>query len=357
MDAYYTPTEIASAVVGAISARPKVVADFTCGTGELLQAARARWPNAQVIGTDINPGTITEVAKLMPEWNVAKCDFLSARARQRCEVLREWGGRIDAAVLNPPFSGRGGSVHEVRCADRIICCSKALAVVLTAVEYVRSGGIIAAVLPAGCLLSDKDRDAWAQLRRVANVRVTRRYGRERFAACAASTVLVVITLRSAVAASSRKRTRERVDTPLAVEVVRGTYQMHAPPGAGPLLPVVHTTDLQRGGVLSSTRLAGARWRVVQGPAVLLPRVGEPNMAKIAVYAAPRRRVISDCVIALTCRSVAHAREVQVELQQRWQTVARAYSGTCAKYITVERLRAVLRQMNSTASARMVQKTA
>lgn len=349
MDAYYTPEVLAHEVARAVDGTARVVADFTCGTGELLRAAIARWPAVHVIATDINRAVVARLAAEQPAWTVKRCDFLSETSRRRCKALEVLRGRIDAAVLNPPFSGRGASTCHVQLGDVGVSCSKALAVVILALGYLKPGGVVSAILPEGCLNSDKDRAGWSLIRRTARVRIVSRHGKDKFNDCSASTVLLTLRVRHRpIRPSSR---RARVAPALPFNVVRGTYPMHHLPGPGPLFPVIHTTELRDGRVLASDRYAGSKWRQVSGPALLLPRVGQPSRSKVSVLRSRDLHVLSDCVIAIKCRNIRLAIRLREQLLARWPMLESAYSGTCAKYLTLDRLCSVLRRVPYLAGVR------
>jgi hypothetical protein len=82
-------------------------------------------------------------------------------------------------------------------------------------------------------------------------------------------------------------------------------------------------------------------RCVTGPAILIPRVGQITEAKIALLDAPRRIMITDCVIALQSNSLACARAVQDRLVENFATFRAHYVGTGAPFITLGRLKTAL----------------
>jgi hypothetical protein len=76
--------------------------------------------------------------------------------------------------------------------------------------------------------------------------------------------------------------------------------------------------------------------------VLLPRVGRPNRLKIHTYEGRRRIVISDCVIALKCKTGEGAEAVRTALLENWDEVERHYVGTGARHLTVDAISRLLK---------------
>lgn len=107
--------------------------------------------------------------------------------------------------------------------------------------------------------------------------------------------------------------------------------------AGTTWPLVHTTDLRDGELVGVTMRLKALQRSINGPAVLLPRVGQPNVKKVVVYLNQRRIVLSDCVVGLKCASERDARELHARVVSSWKSLEQHYGGTCAPYLTMVRL--------------------
>jgi hypothetical protein len=121
------------------------------------------------------------------------------------------------------------------------------------------------------------------------------------------------------------------------------------------LPFIHSTTL-RNNQIERPLWAAATLSIVNGPAVLLPRVGRPDHRKIATLAASERVILSDCVIAIHCDSDDSAGELMESLIERSDILYAAYGGTCAPYLTVADLRVALDQIlddSSTSDRRIV----
>ena len=59
--------------------------------------------------------------------------------------------------------------------------------------------------------------------------------------------------------------------------------------------------------------------------------------KCAVYAQDGPIVLSDCVIAIQCTTKEDAAEVRSRLLSRWTEFSDIYGGTCAPYMTINKL--------------------
>jgi hypothetical protein len=239
-----------------------------------------------------------------------------------------------------------------------------MAFLVRSVDFLRPNGETLCLLPAGCLDSQRDSAARRLLASLGEVKVLEGFERGSFAGCAHRTVLVRIRLSSQ--RTEPGRLLESVgglvqaagvtgaeSTPLKAEIVRGSIQMHERASflddGG--IPFVHSTDLIDGRVHDGREelVRTSRSRAM-GPAVLLPRVGTPATGKVCVFGARAELALSDCVIAVQFARVCDANDVRRRLTNgHWQDLDLAYSGTCARFITVARLIAALRSVGVDAS--------
>jgi hypothetical protein len=188
------------------------------------------------------------------------------------------------------------------------------------------------------LTAQRDRAAWNLIEQICDVHVEARNPRGAFPGAFPSTSIV----------SMRKRLARRRDGPGPEDyraareghLVRGWQQMHSAGALDELyeaLPLVHTSQLKQGKVdLASARRVGAA-TFFQGPAVLLPRVGQITPGKVCVHASKRRVVLSDCVIAVPVRSAEDCEVLRERIVANWDRLTRCYSGTGAPYATVASL--------------------
>lgn len=352
-DAFDTPPSLAKSLVRVGSKdAPAVVADFAAGTGELLLAAAALWPTATYVASDLDEERVRHLRTERPDWIVRRLDFTSPDAS---EVLFEWEGAVDLVLLNPPFSCRGGRRYEIETSDGYVSCSLAMAFVLLSLPFLAEGGEVLAILPKGCVDSDKDAQAREYLSRTTGFRVIQEHGRGTFPGCTPSTVVAQIGGSAvSVPPAQTARTPAQPIKEAPLRIYRGRLPRHEAStrtvGASSTgFAYVHTTDLMRGGVSPDAdrivveaenegRLA------VGGPAILVPRVGRPYLEKVALHTTAERVVLSDCVVALLCTSAREARSLHATLRAQWDIVQGAYGGTCARYTTLRKLQRVLHNL-------------
>lgn len=86
----------------------------------------------------------------------------------------------------------------------------------------------------------------------------------------------------------------------------------------------HTADIAKG------RITG--W------AVLIPRVGMPDLGLVRAVRFENHVQLSDCVIALVCSSRIAALQVEQRIRASWDDFRNIYRGTGARYVTLSRLR-------------------
>jgi hypothetical protein len=342
MDRFYTPPALADTLVESVSAvQPRAVADFAAGDGRLLAAASERWPRASILAADIHTPTLRRLQRKYPEWIVLRVDFLSEGPPPRHRLFAR--RRFDVVLLNPPFSCRGASKWITICGKREVHSGRAMAFVLRALEFVKPGGELLAILPAGSTTSQKDEAAWAAVRRRASVTVLQKNGYRTFEGCYPKTVLVRIKRipgGDAIASAA-----SNFDGEAGFDVVRGGLQVHKIVENKKGVALIHSTSLQGSRIRISKRVS-YDGRLFSGPAVLIPRVGAPRMEKIAVLREGRRGVLTDCVLAVRCESTESAHALQASIRARWTELEQLYRGTCAQYLTIRDLQAFLASVPS-----------
>jgi hypothetical protein len=353
IDVFYTPTHVAHMMISHVQqSDPKIIADFAAGDAKLLEAAYDRWKHAEFIAADLDPKSIRRIRRRHPRWRVGTCDFLNQKSRSRCAPLRNSEQKVSLILLNPPFSYRGGRRYEVVIDGVSLSCTKAMAFVATSIKYMSSGAELLAVVPAGTMHAERDAAIWTFLSSRFDVTVVAAHDRRTFDACTARTVVIRLARREETdtavggekVVGSQSNGRASLGT---VEIIRGVVQMHTVNGcrAPDGFRFIHSTELRSGEVRKSSRRTTQERRVLMGPAVLLPRVGQLRRDKIALYLSGTPVVLSDCVIALRCRSKRQATAVRTLFMKNWDLLERAYGGTCAKYITLSSLVAILASLN------------
>ena len=352
MDRYYTPSRIAKKLVQAVRGEPhSIIADFAVGSGELLKAAKKKWPKHNFVGTDINTHMVKKLALEHPQWNIGKCDFLNANSRNKCKALRRLAKNVSIILLNPPFSCRGGTYKEVEIDDLRIRCGIAIAFILESLPYLKPKGQLVAILPAGCRKNQKDKLAWKIIRRFCRVEMIRENGPKTFKDCYARTVIVRLTRKNVksnvnLKMNENRRSRELIAGDSKMNIFRGSTQMFSlieKKGKGSI-PFVHTTELRRSRIDLNRYSIAMKNTAIKGPAVLLPRVGTPMKDKVVLYLSPSLLALSDCVFAIRCKNISNAQKVRWSLLKNWDRVKSHFVGTCAKYITIEGLSELLQKL-------------
>lgn len=318
---------------------PNTIADFSAGNGSLLVEGIARWPNANIVACDIDTHTVRNLKRNYPFWNISQCNFLSLTSRNQAIHIKQRLKKIDVILLNPPFSCRGGEIYKVLMNGKEILCSKALAFLIESTQYLADDGELIALLPQNTLSSEKDKKGWDYLLNNYTIRKGKTSARGAFKGCFARCVIVRLT--------NRKRTKKIDSTPnksaiknfIDINLIRGTVQMHENSKGSTTL--VHTKDLQKSKVILNGHVASNSRPSVIGPAVLIPRVGQPSPSKISLYIRRKRVVLSDCVLGIQCKTKLEAEWIQNMILDDWITFRKIYTGTCANYTTLQRLRAFL----------------
>lgn len=335
MDAIYTPPELAAFLAAtATLPSPRTIADFAAGDGALLRAAAARWPGVACFGSDIDEEAV-RVLRGMPGCQAALHDFLAEDGNGPLE-----GRFFDLILLNPPFSCRGNSPYSAAVAGATYRASKALVFVARALRFLKRGGELVAILPASVLTSERDADLLDAIRTQAIVEQIGDVHKTAFRSHAVAVAVLRVVRRKPMAAVPDEKPRQVSLRPFAVEMTRGSLSVHdrVPVETGPRF--IHTTDLRAGRLAAVSQRASGTRSKVQGPAVLLPRVGRPSKDKIALLPAGDA-VLSDCIIAMRTVPAGHERALASLIRKNWAQFSTAYGGSCAPYTSLKKVREAL----------------
>jgi hypothetical protein len=344
LDSYFTPAAVSEQLISHATIVPDSVLDPAAGDGALLMAAENRWPQATCYGLDIDP-RIVKSLRTRQHWQSGRCDFLSSPSRRSSIVLRSLVNKTDLVVMNPPYSIRGGTSWRACVAGDKASCGRAMAFVLTAMHYLREGGELLALLPSGSLTSRRDSEAWKLLTKMGSVQELESFPRGTFSLGTARTVAVRIRLGSPTSISN-VALQKRSFPVLHANLWRGTFQVHTAKqwveSVGPgNIRFIHTTDLRNGSICQERArfLRNVPYKHF-GPSVFLQRVGKPSLDKVTLWEGGAA-VMSDCLYALETPNLESARLLHERLTIAWDSVRMAYGGSCAPYLTISELVAVL----------------
>lgn len=341
MDRHYTPANLAKRMLAKWSGSPpKLVADFSAGEGSLLLAAHEKWPDAAKLAVDIDRAAIRRIKSALPKARTSCCDFMNPNSTSRSVTLSNARGKVSLVLLNPPFSCRGSTKHFVNFRGSKVSASLPMAFLLSSLAYLHSGGEAVALLPSSCLTSEKDAEAVSLLARYYDVEVIGRANYRSFANCYVNVDVVALKPRSLPFVPQIVRASQSMRSEITIK--RGTIPMHTiklRKRGG--IPLIHSTELKGGSISEFTRLVSVGRSTIHGPAVLLPRVGNPDVRKVCLHIGEAPIAISDCVIAICPPDWISVDELYHRVIGNWSRIQSEYVGSCAKYLTIKRLKSAL----------------
>lgn len=98
---YYTPIDLARAILAIVpEIKMDSIIDICCGSWNLLQAGREKYPNAFITGVDID--------KESEKHKIAKANFMVIDGREFAKQRYKEGKTYDLILSNPPF----GSISD-----------------------------------------------------------------------------------------------------------------------------------------------------------------------------------------------------------------------------------------------------
>lgn len=349
LDQHFTPPEIARNMLNYASIKaPNYIADFAAGEGALLDAARLRWPKARLIATDIDPKIVNGIKAVKSYIEISKCDFLNLNSSNKCSVLKGVKGSISLIILNPPFSCKGSIYHNSNYNNQILKSGVALAFVINSLQYLAESGELISILPESSIYGDRDAASLRHIGKDYRIRILERYGASTFAGCSANTVLVKFSKNMCLkdhalrieASTLRVRDnniilqRGKLDmTPLNKRKFK-KYKLY---------PLVHTTELNNNKIQYNGYFVDKTEYLINGPAILIPRVGRPNKGKIALLKKNEQVALTNCLIALKARTNGQIQVIYSKLIRKWNDFEKLYTGTGARYITTSKITAFLNQ--------------
>lgn len=338
-DAFYTPDGLAGKLLSFAVDTPRTAIDFCVGDGGLLKAAEQRYNDIECFGIDISDEVVDNLAVRQPLWHLGQCDFRDAEALAKIPFLR--GKKFDLIVLNPPFTCRGSTINKVFIGEEEYHVSTAMSFLVGALSYLSDNGGIYAILPVGCVYSQKDRKCWQYLQENYHACVLSEVPKAYFNHKCTPNIVLVYLGRKPYPQVEDQIAKLEAQTMVKLQgISRGRFsvcEMKKVKVGKKRLPYIHTTNMRNGELVDVAFTKEGIKESVKGNGVLIPRVCNPNVEKVVVYDG-REAILSDCVILLHTRTKKEAVQLKRYLVKNWGDFKKNYVGTGARYVTIERLK-------------------
>lgn len=338
-DQYYTSSKLATELVQFVKHNNiNTIADFCVGQGELLFAAERRWKKAKFYGTDIDNDAITVLKAIKQSWFLDVCDFRDPIQRSKTFLSTTL---FDLVLFNPPFTCPGSTVNHISYNCKEYRVSTAMNFLIIALNYLSISGVLYAIIPSGILYSQKDDAIWNELKNHYQIKVLKEYSHIYFRDCCP-----MVSIISFCHGETKKKYLPTNSITLmqhyAKDVFRGKLAVHDIKKCTSGYTIIHTTNLQDRFLITRNNKVSNKFSAITGPAVLVPRVGNPPKIKIYVIPENYTYVITDCIIAIKTSSTKDADALLELIRGDWNRFKNIYKGTGARYITVERLKHYLK---------------
>ncbi len=334
-DSHYTPKNLAEYLVSHIEKQDIFsIADFCVGEGDLLKAAKLKWNNVQFYGSDISGDVIHLLGKLYPDWKLCKCDFLNPKSRGKRLIFKN---RYDLILLNPPFTCKGATIKSIILDDIEYHVSTAMAFLVEAIKFLKENGIMYAILPQSVAYSQKDEKIRNYLIDKYNLKLFEELNNQGFEKCTPNIVLASINDKNKILQDTKFK---RITTGIEqLSIQRGNISMHEVYEVKKsAIPLIHSTNLKNNTIVDLKYKVNKIRSRIEGPALLIHRVGQPNINKICVIPPKKAYALSDCVIGIKTKTMDDCMLLNKIFIDNWSDFSNLYKGTGAKYITVERLK-------------------
>ena len=104
------------------------------------------------------------------------------------------------------------------------------------------------------------------------------------------------------------------------------------------ISLVHSTNMRDNKIIELEYKVINSISKIRGPALLIHRVGHPNIKKICIISSKEVYALSDCVIGIKTKTMKECQSLKKIISGHWNDFSNLYKGTGAKYITIERLK-------------------
>jgi hypothetical protein len=342
-DQFFTPSNIATSLLTGLTTTPlKVVADFAIGDGSLLRALPFKPKKS--IGLDLDGNVINELRFSFPNWDLMNGNFLDPNETTK-DWLRQWESKVDLVLLNPPFSCKGGTYLIVKLEDEEVRCRTALAFVVNALKYLKSDGILIAILPLSILKSEVDKKVISFLKEKWNIDFGTRLDRNSFVGCSPNSVVFTLSKKTDNYRLAYEDHSYKLDLSLNIKILRGSTQMHKTLKSG-RYPVIHSTNIRNGELeKKELKYINTKTKYVQGTFLCIPRVGLPNKGKIVIISVHDEYILSDCLYGIKTSNATGLLSMKDAILNNWQTFQALYDSTCAPYVTLKQLEIFFHKFN------------
>jgi predicted RNA methylase len=332
-DSHYTPKALADYLISRINKKNvKTIADFCVGEGELLKAAQRKWNNAKFYGNDISSQVIQLLKRKYPKWILGNCDFLNSKKR-----VKLFKNKYDIILLNPPFTCKGSTINHVVFDNIVYHVSTAMAFFIESIKYLKTDGILYAILPQSVAYSQKDEKIREYLYKEYNFKIFKEINNQEFEKCSPNILLAAFNDKKL---SFKNKTFDQINIGIKyLEIHRGKIGMHKIKKTKVnTIPLVHSTNIK------NNKLKNIKYKMknniskIEGPAVLINRVGQPDIRKICIIPHKKEYILSDCIIGIKTKTMNDCQILKKTIIDNWSSFSNLYKGTGAKYITIKRIK-------------------
>ncbi len=346
LDRYYTPRELAEELLSDCKPlEPSICVDSTCGEGNLLEAANTVFGSIQCIGIDKDKKAINALRRRKPQWTLSVADLLNPNSVKKTSVATKYLNS-DLLILNPPFSIGRKKSHSVEFKGKEIKSSIAMAHVLTSLELFKPKQGAFLIVPESLLYSETDGLARELL--FSDYSCTEKGELHCSTFSGARVRSVAIKLTPGVSCRSKVISNLCNEKILKAKVIRGGLPVHEKFYDCNGMPYVHTTDLsvlyKESDITSLSKVSKCTRGHVDGWVILIPRVGIPHLNMLKPVFLECTVQLSDCVIALSCKSKTSANNLVKRINSNGELFENHYKGTGARYTTISRLKDCLGNM-------------
>lgn len=334
-DLHYTPTLLAEHLISFIEKKNiSNIADFCVGEGELLLAAKRKWPEATLCGCDISDKTIISMKRVHPCWMLSKCNFLNPKSRNKTIILKN---KYDLVLLNPPFTCKGSTIEKVFFEGQEFHMSTSMAFFVESIQYLKNEGVMYAILPQSIAYSKKDEKIRLYLKEKYNFRILEERNNQEFEKCAPNIILASINEKNVFPTSN---TAKRLNTKInGLYIQRGNISMNEiKEKDSHSVYLIHSTNIRDNKIVDLKYKVDPIRSRIEGPALLIHRVGQPNENKLCIINKGEVYALSDCIIGIKTLTLKDCHSLKMIILENWVVFSNMYKGTGAKYITIERLK-------------------
>jgi hypothetical protein len=170
-----------------------------------------------------------------------------------------------------------------------------------------------------------------------NFKIFKEINNQEFEKCSPNIILAAFNDKNIY---SKNKTFDQINIGIKnINIQRGRLGMHKiKTSKKNAIPLVHSTNIKNNKLENINYKVKNNLSKIKGPAVLISRVGQPDIRKVCIIPPKKEYILSDCIIGIITKTMEDCKALKETIIDNWSSFSNLYKGTGAKYITIKRIK-------------------